>query len=90
VLGFLGMTDIEFVYAEGLAMGEDSTTRLRRSAGADRRAGGLSDHCGRAATAPEPQAGRGDRHDRIIDHTSPKRAAWASVVGQATSTVRAC
>ncbi|GAA4414024.1 FMN-dependent NADH-azoreductase [Quisquiliibacterium transsilvanicum] len=27
VLGFLGMTDIEFVYAEGLAMGEDSTTR---------------------------------------------------------------
>jgi FMN-dependent NADH-azoreductase len=27
VLGFLGMTDIEFVYAEGLAMGEDSATR---------------------------------------------------------------
>ena len=27
VLGFLGMTDIEFVYAEGLAIGEDSATR---------------------------------------------------------------
>jgi len=24
VLGFLGMTDVEFVYAEGLAMGPDS------------------------------------------------------------------
>ena len=27
VLGFLGMTDIEFVYAEGLAMGEESVAK---------------------------------------------------------------
>ena len=27
VLGFLGMTDIEFVYAEGLAMGPESATK---------------------------------------------------------------
>ena len=27
VLGFLGMTDLEFIYAEGLAMGEDATTQ---------------------------------------------------------------
>ncbi len=27
VLGFLGMTDIEFVYAEGLAMGQESATK---------------------------------------------------------------
>jgi FMN-dependent NADH-azoreductase len=27
VLGFLGMTDIEFIYAEGLAMGADAATK---------------------------------------------------------------
>ena len=26
ILGFLGMTDVEFIYAEGLAMGADSVT----------------------------------------------------------------
>ena len=32
VLGFLGMTDIEFVYAEGLAMGEDAEQSALKSA----------------------------------------------------------
>ncbi|MDE2585336.1 MAG: NAD(P)H-dependent oxidoreductase, partial [Betaproteobacteria bacterium] len=27
VLGFLGMTDVEFIYAEGLAMGPDAATK---------------------------------------------------------------
>ncbi len=27
ILGFLGMTDVEFIYAEGLAMGADSVTK---------------------------------------------------------------
>lgn len=27
VLGFLGMTDVEFIYAEGLAMGQDAAAR---------------------------------------------------------------
>ncbi|MFC0337767.1 FMN-dependent NADH-azoreductase [Kushneria avicenniae] len=31
-LGFLGMTDIEFVYAEGLAMGEEAVGSARASA----------------------------------------------------------
>ena len=34
VLGFLGMTDVEFVYAEGLAMGEESASRAFAEAGA--------------------------------------------------------
>src|SRR5690606_36735923 len=32
VLGFLGMTDIEFVYAEGLAMGQESATKALEDA----------------------------------------------------------
>lgn len=32
VLGFLGMTDIEFVYAEGLAMGQDSAAKALEDA----------------------------------------------------------
>ena len=27
ILGFMGMTDVEFIYAEGLAMGADSVTK---------------------------------------------------------------
>lgn len=32
ILGFLGMTDIEFVYAEGLAMGEESKSKAVQAA----------------------------------------------------------
>ncbi|WFP50290.1 NAD(P)H-dependent oxidoreductase [Methylomonas sp. EFPC3] len=32
VLGFLGMTDVEFVYAEGLALGQDAEQTALRSA----------------------------------------------------------
>lgn len=32
VLGFLGMEDIEFVYAEGLALGEDAVQSALQSA----------------------------------------------------------
>ena len=32
MLGFLGMTDVEFIYAEGLAMGPDAEARALESA----------------------------------------------------------
>lgn len=32
ILGFIGITDVEFVYAEGLAMGEESKAAGRRAA----------------------------------------------------------
>ena len=35
MLGFLGMTDVEFVYAEGFAMGPDAETRALESARAE-------------------------------------------------------
>jgi FMN-dependent NADH-azoreductase len=35
MLGFLGMKDVEFIYAEGLAMGPDSEARAIRSARGD-------------------------------------------------------
>jgi FMN-dependent NADH-azoreductase len=35
LLGFLGMTDIEFIYAEGLAMGPDAETKALASARAE-------------------------------------------------------
>ena len=35
MLGFLGMTDVEFVYAEGLAMGPDSEAKALESARAE-------------------------------------------------------
>lgn len=34
ILGFLGMTDVEFIYAEGLAMGADSVTQAFAEANA--------------------------------------------------------
>jgi FMN-dependent NADH-azoreductase len=34
-LGFLGLTDIEFIYAEGLAMGPDAQARALASARAE-------------------------------------------------------
>jgi len=44
LLGFLGMTDIEFIYAEGLAMGPDAEAKALASARADiaRIAGGVA------------------------------------------------
>ena len=35
VLGFLGMTDVRFVYAEGLAMGPDAEAQALASARAE-------------------------------------------------------
>lgn len=35
ILGFMGMTDVKFIYAEGLNMGEDSVTRGFAEAEAD-------------------------------------------------------
>lgn len=35
VLGFLGMTDVEFIYAEGLAMGEEAAQRAMADARRD-------------------------------------------------------
>lgn len=32
ILGFMGMTDVEFIYAEGLALGEESRTKAIASA----------------------------------------------------------
>lgn len=42
VLGFLGMTDIEFVYAEGFAMGEESAARALEQAHAQIEAIGVA------------------------------------------------
>lgn len=50
VLGFLGMTDIEFIYAEGIAMGPEAEARALAEARAQ-----IGAVLGRPAEAPAPE-----------------------------------
>ena len=79
VLGFLGMTDVQFVYAEGLAMGDADAEGVRRRPRPTARCAGLNDGGRGAGTAPaRASPGRPSRGPRRCTPRRPDAVRHAA------------